>query len=72
METEQEKEVYVLGSWQCFGKKSICGIYTSKLKLIEGYQRIIDGNVSCRNGTMANCLWTKSNMKSAYRERGKS
>ena len=47
METEQEKEVYVLGLWECFGEMSICGVYTSKLKLIEGYQRIMDGNVRC-------------------------
>lgn len=48
METRQEKEIYVLGLWECFGEKSICGVYTNKIKLIEGYQRIVDGNVRCR------------------------
>ncbi len=48
VEAEQEKEVYVLGLWECFGEMSICGAYTSKLKLIEGYQRIMDGNVRCK------------------------
>ena len=48
MEVEREKEVYVLGLWECFGEMLICGIYTSKLKLMEGYQKIMDGNVRCR------------------------
>lgn len=42
---EQEKEVYVLGLREGFGEMSICGVYTSKVKLIEGYRRIMDGNV---------------------------
>lgn len=42
---EQEKEIYVLGLREGFGEMSICGVYTSKLKLIEGYRRIMDGNV---------------------------
>lgn len=45
METERGKEIYVLGLWECFGEKSICGVYTSKLKLMEGYRRIMDGKV---------------------------
>lgn len=45
MKSEQKKEVYVLGLWEGFGEMSICGVYTSKLKLIEGYQRIMDGDV---------------------------
>ena len=44
---EQENEVYVLGLWTCFGEMSICGVYTSRLKLMEGYERIMDGNVRC-------------------------
>lgn len=47
MELEQIKEIYVLGLWESFGEMSICGVYTSRLKLIEGYQRILKGNVSC-------------------------
>lgn len=47
METEHETEVYVLGLWECFGEMAIYGVYTSKLKLLEGYQRIMKGNVSC-------------------------
>lgn len=47
MESEQKKEVYVLGLWEYFGEMSICGVYTSKLKLIEGYQRVMDGDVRC-------------------------
>lgn len=47
MEAEQEREVYVLGLWECFGERSICGVYTNKLKLLEGYQKIMDGNVRC-------------------------
>lgn len=47
MKTEQEKEVYVLGLREYLGEMSICGVYISKLKLIDGYQRIMDGNVRC-------------------------
>lgn len=47
MELEQIKEIYVLVLWESFGEMSICGVYTSRLKLIEGYQRILKGNVSC-------------------------
>lgn len=47
VETEQEKEIYVFGLWECFGEWSICGVYTSKLKLIEDYRRIMTGNVRC-------------------------
>lgn len=42
METTQEKEVYVLGVWGCFGERSICGVYTSKVKLLEDYQRMME------------------------------
>lgn len=45
--TEQKNEIYVLGLEHCFGEWSIFGVYTSKLKLIEGYRRIMDGNVRC-------------------------
>lgn len=47
MELEQIKEVYVLGLWESFSEMSICGVYTSGLRLIEGYQRILKENVSC-------------------------
>lgn len=47
VETEQGNDVYVLTLWECFGERSICGVYTSKLKLIDGYQRIMEGNVRC-------------------------
>ena len=47
MGTEQAKEIYVLGLWHYFGEWSVCGVYTSKFKLIEGYRRIMDGNVRC-------------------------
>lgn len=42
---EQRKEVYILGLRESFDEVSICGVYTSKLKLVEGYRRIMDGNV---------------------------
>lgn len=45
MKMNREKEVYVLGLWECFGEWSICGVYTDKLHLLEGYQRIMEGNV---------------------------
>lgn len=47
MGTEQENGIYVLGLWHCFGEWSICGVYTSKLKLMEGYQKLMEGNVRC-------------------------
>lgn len=47
MGAEQGKEIYVLGLWHCFGEWSICGVYTSKQKLMEGYQRLMEGNVRC-------------------------
>lgn len=37
LEMEQEKEIYILELRECFGEMSICGVYTSKLKLMEGY-----------------------------------
>lgn len=40
-----EGGVYVLGLWECFGERSICGVYTGKLQLLEGYQRIMEGDV---------------------------
>ncbi len=43
--TEQEKDIYVLILWECFGEYSICGVYTSQLKLIDGYQKIMEENV---------------------------
>lgn len=42
-----KKEVYVLGLWECFGEWSICGVYTSKEKLLEAYQKVMEGNVRC-------------------------
>ena len=47
MKTKQEQEVYVLCLRESFEEMSICGVYTSRLKLIEGYQKIMDGNVRC-------------------------
>lgn len=40
-----EEEVYLLGLRECFSEWSICGVYTSKRKMFEGYQRIMEGNV---------------------------
>ena len=46
-ETKQEKEVYVLGLWECFGERSICGVYTSKVKLLKDYHRMMEGKEVC-------------------------
>lgn len=47
VESEQEKEVYVLALRESFEEISICGVYTSRRKLMEGYRSIMDGNVRC-------------------------
>ncbi|MCM1039441.1 MAG: hypothetical protein NC434_08960 [Ruminococcus sp.] len=41
------REVYVLGLWECFGERTICGVYTSKKKLLEDYQKVMEGDVRC-------------------------
>lgn len=41
-----DKNVFVLGLWECFGEMSIYGVYTDKLKLIEAYNYIVTDDIS--------------------------
>ena len=48
VETEQEEVIYVLGLWELpFGERGIYGVYTDASKLLEGYQKIMEGDVRC-------------------------